>query len=197
MLDATWYLTANNNGLDWGDAKSWVAGLGIGTFGEWTLPALEPTCQGFNCANSQMAELYYHQLGNPANPQGGEMSNTGPFKNLESNDYWTATASIWTTPSAWYFNTYDGYQSQFWQSDQLFASAIRPGDVLAVVPEPGTTMVLLAGVAGAVIVRRRKTLTVGGKVEADLDPQLQGSGLHNCMNPGGDADRPCDDRCWG
>lgn len=155
VLDATWYLTANNDGLDWGDARRWVATLKVGAFGGWTLPALVPNCQGFNCADSQMAELYYRQLGNPANPQGGEMSNTGPFRNLASNYHWTATELIWTTPSAWYFNTYDGYQSQFWQSDRLFALAIRPGDVLVAVPEPGTTMLLLAGGAAALILGRR------------------------------------------
>ena len=32
VLDATWYLTANNTGLFWDDAKAWAAGLTVGTF---------------------------------------------------------------------------------------------------------------------------------------------------------------------
>ncbi len=38
VLDATWYLTANNSGLNWDDAKSWAAGLTVGTFSGWLLP---------------------------------------------------------------------------------------------------------------------------------------------------------------
>jgi len=157
VLDATWYLTGNNDGINWVEAKRWVADLKIGKFGGWTLPALEP-CEGVNCTNSQMAELYYSQLGNPANFQYGSMSNTGPFKNLRSYEYWTATELIWTTPSAWVFRTDYGSQTQRWQSDQLFALAVRPGDVFVVVPEPGTTMLLSGGVAGVAILRRRKIL---------------------------------------
>ena len=80
VLDATWYLTANNTGMLWHYAKSWAAGLTVGTFSGWSLPSADPACgQAYNCTSSQMGELYYTALGNPA---GGPLSNTGPFKNL-------------------------------------------------------------------------------------------------------------------
>ena len=103
VLDATWYLTANNAGLHWDDAKSWAAGLTVGTFSGWSLPASDETCSGYNCTASQMGELYYTALGNPA---GGPLSNTGPFKNLQSFDYWSGTESAPSPFYAWLFRTY-------------------------------------------------------------------------------------------
>ena len=55
VLDATWYLTGNNTGLNWDNAKSWAAGLTVGTFSGWSLPAADPACGiNFDCTNSQM-----------------------------------------------------------------------------------------------------------------------------------------------
>lgn len=93
VLDATWYLTANNSGLSWDDAMSWAAELAVGTFSGWALPTADPACgdgqaYAFECTNSQMGELWYTELGNAA---GGPMSNKGPFKHLESYFYWTGT----------------------------------------------------------------------------------------------------------
>ena len=101
VLDATWYLTGNNTGLNWNDAKSWAAGLTVGTFSGWSLPAADPACGGvFNCTDSQMGELYYTALGNPTF---GPLSNTGPFKNLQSFDYWSGTEYAPSPGGAWYF----------------------------------------------------------------------------------------------
>ena len=44
VLDATWYLTANNTGLFWNDATAWAAGLTVGTFSGWSLPSADPAC---------------------------------------------------------------------------------------------------------------------------------------------------------
>ena len=90
VLDATWYLTVNNTGLNWDNAKSWAAGLTVGTFSGWSLPAADPACgNAFNCTASQMGELYYTALGNLAG--GGPQLNTGPFKNLFFVVSWSGT----------------------------------------------------------------------------------------------------------
>ena len=156
VLDATWYLTGNNTNLTWDNAKSWAAGLTVGTFSGWSLPAADPACGfNFNCTNSQMGELYYTALGNPANPAGGPLSNTGPFKNLQSRFYWSGTEYAPSPDLAWNFSTYGGFQFvNSKKNDVLIALAVRPGDVAAV-PEPGTVALLLSGLAGVMVMRRR------------------------------------------
>ena len=152
VLDATWYLTANNTGLNWDNAKSWAAGLTVGTFSGWSLPAADPGCGiNYNCTGSQMGELYYTALGNAA---GGPLSNTGPFKNLQHVGYWSGTEYAPSPVAAWFFGTYNGFQSAVDKHGHLYALAVRPGDVAAV-PEPGTVALLLSGLAGVMVMRRR------------------------------------------
>ena len=157
VLDATWYLTANNTGLNWNDAKSWAAGLTVGTFSGWSLPASDETCSGYNCTASQMGELYYTALGNFA---GGPLSNTGPFNNLQSYVYWSGTEDAPTPSRAWAFFTSDGSQgvgNKASVQNVLYALAIRPGDVAAV-PEPGTVALLLSGLASVMVMRRQRPI---------------------------------------
>ena len=152
VLNTTWYLTANNTGLNWNDAKSWAAGLTVGTFSGWSLPAADPACGfNFNCTSSQMGELYYTALDNPA---GGPLSNTGPFKNLQSYYYWSGTEYAPNPGYAWGFLTTNGYQYAYNKGYDLYALAVRPGDVAAV-PEPGVVALLLSGLAGVMVMRRR------------------------------------------
>lgn len=155
VLDATWYLTANNTGLNWDAAKAWASGLTVGTFSGWSLPtALNQDgtgpCIGYFCTGSQMMELYHTALGNPfASP----LSNTGPFKNLQSSSYWSGTEFATFPAYAWYFDTLSGNQNANYKTDARYALAIRPGD-LAAVPEPGTVALMLSGLAGVLVLRR-------------------------------------------
>ena len=155
-LGATWYLTANNTGLNWNEAKNWAAGLTVGIFSGWSLPATDPGCGGApQCTGSQVEQLYYWTLGNAF---GGLLSNTGPFKNLLSYTYWLSTAAMddFGDPSyAWAFSTRDGLSGILRKDFLLYALAIRPGDVAAV-PEPGTVALLLSGLAGVMAMRRRQ-----------------------------------------
>ena len=152
VLDATWYLTGNNTGLIWEDAKSWAAGLTVGTFSGWSLPAADPACGvNLDCTSSQLGELYYTALGNPAF---GPLSNTGPFKSLQSSYYWSGTEYAPNPGLAWYFYTTIGVQYPNYKSYFIDALAVRPGDVAAV-PEPGVVALLLSGLAGVLVMRRR------------------------------------------
>ena len=152
VLDATWYLTGNNSGLSWDNANSWAAGLTVGTFSGWSLPEADPACVGaYNCTASQMGELYYTALGNPA---GGPLLNTGPFKNLLPNFYWSGTEYVPSPGDAWYFDTTVGFHAANSMHNGLYALAVRPGDVAAV-PEPGMVALLLSGLAGVMVMRRR------------------------------------------
>ena len=162
VLDATWYLTANNTGLIWEDAKSWAAGLTVGTFSGWSLPSTDETCGfAFNCTSSQMGELYYTALGNTA---GSPTTNTGPFKNLRAAPYWSGTEYAPPPPGdAWFeIPSGAGYAAANLSGSQaagdknlfLYALAVRPGDLVAV-PEPGMVALLLSGLAGVMVMRRR------------------------------------------
>ena len=152
VLDATWYLTANHTGLNWHDARSWASGLVVGTFSGWSLPSADSRCgHDFYCTNSQMGELYYTALGNAA---GGPLSNTGPFKNLPSVIYWSGTEHPSDPDAAWGIDFFNGIQSGYRKLGDLSALAVRPGDVAAV-PEPGTVALLLSGLAGVMVMRRR------------------------------------------
>lgn len=157
VLDVTWYLTANNTGLSWDNAKNWTVGLTVGTFSGWSLPLADPLCE-FNstCGSSQMGNLYYVALGNPLP---GALSFTFPFKNLERTVYWSGTEYSLdpTNSNAWYFQTAPfGAQNAWLKSNGASALALRPGDLVPV-PEPGVVALLLSGLAGMMVVRRKQS----------------------------------------
>jgi len=117
---------------------------------------------------SEMAHLYYVSLGNKAYctpnasctpPQPGwGLTNTGGFRNMQALIYWTSVAyAPYPADDAWYFGTVDGSQGYYPQSQEIFALAVRPGDVTAAVPEPHINALLLLGLAGVVAAARRRS----------------------------------------
>lgn len=89
---------------------------------------------------SEMAHLYYNTLNNKGYctlssvfpsctvQAGWGLSNTGPFLNVQPNDYWSGTGS--DAPSwAWYFRFNDGGQLLYDKSYTFNAWAVRPGDI--------------------------------------------------------------------
>ena len=152
VLDATWYLGGGNLAFIWPDAMRWAAGLAVGSFSGWMLPASDGTCSGYACVDSQLGELWYHALGNPASFQ--QEPNTGPFHNLGST-YWSSTEYAPDTRYAWAFGS--GIQDGFYKySLPLSVLAIRPGDVARAiaVPEPSTWVEMLAGLGLAGLMAR-------------------------------------------
>ncbi|MEX2481058.1 MAG: hypothetical protein WD928_09375 [Gammaproteobacteria bacterium] len=128
-------------------------------------------------AASEMGHMFYVNLANlgACSPQSGGctlqdgrgLSNTGPFLNLAkgpdefTNDYWTETPV--GPAKAFYFNFKSGFQGRAdtdaaigTTPDQLFAWAVRDGDV-SVVPLPAAVWSLGAALALLVAAQRRRS----------------------------------------
>jgi hypothetical protein len=125
------------------------------------------TDSGFNITSphSELSYMYYVNLGltGKYSPSGAEQTDYGIFrdgthgglgqanvglvKNLQSDIYWSGTAyAPYPASGAWIFRTFSGYQSyNHVQTFELYAWAVRPGDVVAAVPEPETYAMLMAG----------------------------------------------------
>jgi len=151
-LNLTWLRDWNMNGKQyWWTQMAWVQTLHVGAFTNWSLPtALNQDgggpCLGEHCIGNPMGYMYYVEL---SNPTGGPLTNTGPF-HMADGEYWTGTEypPIPDWPGqAWEFLTFNGQTDFFPQYYELYAAAVRPGDVAAVVPEPETWAMLLSGMA--------------------------------------------------
>lgn len=104
-----------------------------------------------NTVLNEMAYLYYTTLGNKAycdpatssasvcnGPQAGfGLTNTGNFQNFQSSQhYWHGLQYAPDASKAWYFNNGGGGQEAVPKSDNLYATAVRPGDVASNPPPP-------------------------------------------------------------
>lgn len=74
-----------------------------------------------------------------------------------SDYYWSSTAApCGIADCRWIFKTSDGLQTYGTSDNAFFAVAVRPGDVGASVPEPGTVVLLSLGVGALGLMARRK-----------------------------------------
>jgi hypothetical protein len=181
-LNITWLADANyaGTGMNWSTATAWAAGLTIGSTSGWRLPTVTDTgtsgCDyaytgtdcGYNAntATGEMAHMFYTTLGDKAfyntsgvGPQSGwGLTNTGPFSNVQSYPYWSATEySPNTTASAWFFYFYDGSQGNLGKSEGLSGWAVHSGNVgAAIVPVPAAVWLFGGGLLGLIGVARKR-----------------------------------------
>jgi hypothetical protein len=70
------------------------------------------------------------------------------FLNVQSGGYWSGLEYAPSPSNAWGFTFNGGYQSGTGKDNELFAWAVRPGDVAATVPTSGTLVLMGLGLAG-------------------------------------------------
>jgi hypothetical protein len=168
-----------NGRMTWAEAGIWANNLVYGGFDDWRLPTLNPsdtTCStkhnpgggfppqyyGFNCTGGELSHLFVSDLGNKANEsvlnQVGDtpeqIANLALFSNVQSSWYWSSTAYAPNAYDAWLFRTDEGFQFLDFNVD-IYAVAVRPGDVA--VPEPQTAALVLLALGLTAVVRRKAT----------------------------------------
>ena len=160
--------------MNWPTANTWAANLNVSGVTGWSLPTMNDpnaTCYtatyaggpcGYNNpSTSEMAHMFYTTLGNKAYyntsgvaQAGYGLTNTGPFSNVQSYYYWSATEYAPDTSYAWLFRTYNGLQSHGNKSNSMYAWAVHAGDVGAsAVPVPAAVWLLISGLSGLTLTR--------------------------------------------
>lgn len=148
----TWLADANANGvMVWSDAMKWAKNLNINGVTGWRLPDSkqpDPACdmqiggisRGFRCTGSELGKLFYNVLGNPALTDlcrtSGDctkikntLKNTGPFKNIQLDYYWTATSDPTDPDSAMYLDFRYGDQREVNKLFGMYVWPVHTGDV--------------------------------------------------------------------
>ena len=94
-----------------------------------------PSCSGYNCSGSEIGHLWYTELGNQATVVNG---NQGLFRNMvrDGYGYWTETYFNPDPQYQWYFSFAGGFQNLAHFYTNLYAVAVRDGDVLGGPPAP-------------------------------------------------------------
>jgi hypothetical protein len=182
-LNITWLANADTGMPTWDSANTWAANLNPygSNISGWRLPttvdvgnngcSYTNVYQGVDCGYnittpSEMSHLFYTTLGDKAYyntsgvvQAGYGLTNTGPFSNVQSDYYWSATEYAPSTSDAWYFYANYGNQYHYSKANGMYAWAVHSGDVgvaVSSVPVPATAWLFGSGLLGLISVARRK-----------------------------------------
>jgi len=118
---------------------------------------------------SELANLFYNVLGNVSDYNssgvfddgctGSCLTSTGPFSNVQSTFYWSATEYAPDISNAWHFLMSNGIQNRTNKDSSFYGWAVQSGDVSAV-PVPAAVWLFGSGLLGLVGVARRKSANI-------------------------------------
>lgn len=186
-LNVTWLLEpSDSTGYGWVSANAWATTLVFAGFTGWRLPTMidtgAPGCDlaysGTDCGHnvqtksgstvySEFANLFYNTYGNKAIFDSSGNLSMEPWQERQPNMFWLNVENAANPEEAWYFNPIWGDQATSRKDNfglhNFLATAVHDGDLGAPVPEPSTWALLLAGLAGAMVVgRRARASLIGG-----------------------------------
>ena len=141
--------------MTWFGAQAWANNLSLGGYTDWSLPTTVPALSGYNQKGSQMGDLFYTQLGGVSHTSitTTHNANYNLFTNVQSSVYGLGSEYAPNPYYAWYFDTYGG-QNRTSKLSQLYAWAVRPGDVAAV-PVPAAFWLFGSAMIGLMGLKRR------------------------------------------
>ena len=163
VLDITWTQNANINGQVWQPNQvDWAAGYSqthtvYGTFDDWRLADMDLDGDGtvIDCSTASEVDCRDNEYGYMYYRNGVTSSSPSPFTNVQSGAYWSGTDGPSIFMDAWFFTLSDGYQDWDLEDHNLYAWAVRAGDV-APVPVPAAVWLFGSGLVGLVGMARRK-----------------------------------------
>jgi PEP-CTERM motif len=172
VLDITWTRNANVPGIsrpNWADANARAANLIFAGFDDWRLPYASvsagagPTATAVDCStaselacrDNELGYMFYHDLrGLPGDYKTGTQTAVGGQQLTGIGAaYWSGTEL--DSDRAWFFEFDGSHQAGDPKEFQLWAWAVRDGDV-AVVPEAATVLLIGVGMLGLACTRSRR-----------------------------------------
>jgi len=130
----------NGGTVDWWAGQAFAQYLNTINYGgssQWALPTTVDSSSSYNypppASGSQLAELWYNELGGTGGDPFSSTFTSGPFKNVQSAIYWSGTEDASYYPSyAYLFSITSGFQTSSFKYNQFYAWAVA-----SPVPVPG------------------------------------------------------------